>query len=135
MKGLPVIGERPSPRPRLPVGNTPSPYTYAPDLNTEAGRLEAAVVKALRTVYDPELPVSVFDLGLIYAVDVDDDGNVALRMTLTAPNCPVAQALPEQVRQAAAGVEGVKHATIDVVWDPPWSQFMMSEAARLELNL
>ena len=98
--------------------------------------LERRVIAALRTVYDPELPVNIYDLGLIYGLDVDDaEGKVQIRMTLTAPGCPVAQTFPATVEDAVEAVEGVHEARVDLVWEPPWSQDRMSEAARLELGL
>jgi FeS assembly SUF system protein len=98
--------------------------------------LEGSVIAALRTVYDPELPVNIYDLGLIYGLDVDDaEGKVKIRMTLTAPGCPVAQTFPATVEDAVEAVEGVHEARVDLVWEPPWSQDRMSEAARLELGL
>lgn len=123
------------PMPVLAEGTAERPYRFAPDLSTEKGQLEDRVVKALESIYDPEIPVNIFELGLIYGVDIDDDNNVHVRMTLTAPNCPVAQSLPEDVRQAAAGAWGANQATVEVVWDPPWNRGMMTEEARLELNL
>lgn len=121
--------------PVLPHGTAERPYRHAPDLGTPEGRLEAAVVGSCKTIRDPEIPVNIFELGLIYGVEAKSDGSVHIRMTLTAPNCPVAQSLPEEVRQAAASVDGVTQASIEVVWEPPWNRGMMSEAARLELNL
>ena len=97
--------------------------------------LQQQVTAALRTIYDPELPVNIYDLGLIYALDVDADGFVDIRMTLTAPGCPVAQTFPAQVEQTVAEVEGVTGAHVEIVWDPPWDQSRMSEAARLQLGL
>lgn len=93
------------------------------------------IVDALRTVYDPELPVNIYDLGLVYDVIVDRHGVAGVRMTLTAPACPAAQVLPGQVRDVVRGVEGVTDARVQVVWDPPWSRDRMSEAARLELGM
>lgn len=121
--------------PPLPEGSAERPYDPEPDLSTESGRLEAAIIDAISEVFDPELPVNVFDLGLIYGIDIDEEKNIAISMTLTAPNCPVAQVLPEEVRETAAKVEGVQSATIDITWDPPWNKGMMSEAAMLEMNL
>jgi FeS assembly SUF system protein len=97
--------------------------------------LRRHVVAALRTIYDPELPVNIYDLGLIYALDVGADGRVGIRMTLTAPGCPVAQSFPTQVEHTVAEVEGVTSAHVEVVWDPPWDQSRMTEAARLQLGL
>lgn len=97
--------------------------------------LEARVVAALRTVYDPEIPVNIYDLGLIYGLDVDESGDVQLRMTLTAPGCPVAQTFPATVAAAVEAVDGVRRADVELVWEPPWSRERMSEAARLELGI
>jgi FeS assembly SUF system protein len=97
--------------------------------------LKRRVIVALRTIYDPELPVNIYDLGLIYNLDIDADGQAELRMTLTAPGCPVAQSFPAQVEQTVAEVEGVTRAHVEIVWDPPWDQSRMSEAARLQLGL
>jgi len=97
-------------------------------------QIRSALVDVLKTVYDPEIPVDIWELGLIYDLDVDDDGAVSIRMTLTSPMCPVAETLPPEVEAKARGVEGVSDVKLDVVWDPPWSPSMMSEAARLELN-
>lgn len=93
------------------------------------------VVEALRGCYDPELPVNIYDLGLVYAVDVGDDGGVHIDMTLTSPACPVAESLPPEVEARVAAVPGVTSARVDVVWDPPWGPERMSEAALLELGL
>jgi FeS assembly SUF system protein len=89
----------------------------------------------MRSVYDPEIPVNIFDLGLIYAIDVSESGAVAVRMTLTAPGCPVAGTLPNEIRRKVEGVEGVTSAAVELVWNPPWHKGMMSEAALLELGL
>ena len=102
----------------------------------EAAGLRGSVIEALRTVYDPEIPVNIYDLGLIYGLDVDEaGGTVAIRMTLTAPGCPVAQTFPATVEQAVRRVAEVREAHVELVWDPPWSRERMSEAARLELGL
>lgn len=97
--------------------------------------VQAAIVEALKEIYDPEIPVDIYELGLIYDVDVFADRHVEIRMTLTSPNCPAAQSLPGEVELKAAGVGGVRHALVDIVWDPPWSPERMSEEARLELNI
>lgn len=102
---------------------------------TDRADLEKQVVEALRTCYDPEIPVNVYELGLIYGVEIDEGGAVAVRMTLTAPNCPAAQELPAQVEAAVAAVPGVTAARVEVVFDPPWESCMMSEAARLQLGM
>jgi FeS assembly SUF system protein len=96
--------------------------------------LHARVVEALKTVYDPEIPVNIYELGLIYDVQVTSEGDVLVRMTLTAPNCPVAEILPNQVRQKILGIDGVTSAKIDLVFDPPWDRDKMSTAAKLTLG-
>lgn len=97
--------------------------------------LEAEIVKTLKTIYDPEIPVNIYDLGLIYAIDVDDDHKVEIKMTLTAPNCPIADQLLDEVHEKMNAVEGVKEAKINLVFDPPWDKSMMSEEAMLDLGL
>lgn len=98
--------------------------------------LEGRIVAALRTVYDPEIPVDIYELGLIYGIDINDDGKrAAIAMTLTAPGCPVAGEMPRQVEHAVRGmVPELEEVTVELVWDPPWDKDMMSEAARLELG-
>jgi FeS assembly SUF system protein len=96
---------------------------------------EDAVIGAISTVYDPEIPVDIYQLGLIYAVEIEDDGKVKVEMTLTTPSCPSAQELPSQVEDAVRGVDGVTDVLVEVVWDPPWDQSRMSEDARLALNM
>lgn len=96
---------------------------------------EDAVIEAIATVHDPEIPVNIYELGLIYAIDLYDDGRVRIEMTLTAPNCPSAQELPVQVKEAVEKVPGVKSAEVEVVWDPPWDMSRMSDEARLALNM
>jgi len=93
------------------------------------------IVQQLKTVFDPEIPVDIYELGLIYKVKVEEDGNVAIRMTLTSPMCPAAEELPPEVESKARGVEGVSAVALDLVWDPPWNPGMMSEAAKLELGM
>ena len=97
--------------------------------------LRALVLDALSTVYDPEIPVNIKELGLIYDVIVDKDARVGVRMTLTAPACPAAQSLPVEVKQKAGAVPGVSSAKVEIVWDPPWDKDRMSEAAKLQLGL
>jgi FeS assembly SUF system protein len=94
-----------------------------------------AVVTMLKTVFDPEIPVDIYELGLIYAVEIADDGKVKVEMTLTTPSCPSAQELPSQVEEAVRMVPGVTDVEVEVVWDPPWDQSRMSEDARLALNM
>ncbi len=93
------------------------------------------IIAVLKTVYDPEIPVDIYELGLIYAVEVDDRCDVAIEMTLTTPMCPVAEILPQEVEAKVRAVEGVSTVKLELVWEPPWSVEKMSEAARLELNL
>src|SRR5262245_20520985 len=93
------------------------------------------VIEALKTVYDPEIPVNIFEMGLIYDVLVDASGQVGVKMTLTAPACPAAQSLPVEVRDKARGVEGVTDAKVEIVWDPPWTKDRMSDAAKLALGM
>ncbi|MGA2113613.1 MAG: SUF system Fe-S cluster assembly protein [Bryobacteraceae bacterium] len=97
--------------------------------------LESQIVAALKRVYDPEMPVNVYDLGLIYGIRVEADGRVAIRMTLTAPNCPVAGSLPAEVERAARAVPGVADVKVELSFDPPWSKNSMSEAAKLALGI
>jgi FeS assembly SUF system protein len=108
--------------------------------NTELSTVEQGViyhqaVDAIRTCYDPEIPVNIYELGLIYDVKVALDGGVLVIMTLTTPHCPAAQTLPKEVENKVRAVPGVTDARVQVVWDPPWNQSMMSEAARLELGM
>jgi FeS assembly SUF system protein len=93
------------------------------------------IVQQLKTVFDPEIPVDIYELGLIYKVKLDEDGSVAIRMTLTSPMCPAAEELPPEVESKARSVPGVSSVTLDLVWDPPWNPGMMSEAAKLELGM
>ena len=96
--------------------------------------LKKSIVKALRQVHDPEIPVNIYDLGLIYDLDMRDDGVVGVRMTLTSPNCPVAEQIPGQVQRAVESVDGVRTAEVELVWEPPWTPDRMTEAAKLELE-
>ncbi len=96
--------------------------------------IEGDVIEALRTIYDPEIPVNIYDMGLIYAIDVSDDGVVKVDMTLTAPGCPVAVSLPIDVKERLLHVRGVADVVVEVVWDPPWTPDRMSEEAKLELG-
>ena len=101
----------------------------------ELDRITDDMVQALKTVYDPEIPVDIFELGLIYKIDIDDDRNVAIDMTLTAPGCPVAGDMPGWVENAAGTVEGVQDVKVNLVFDPPWDPSRMSEEARGALNM
>ena len=102
---------------------------------TEVDALGDRVVEALRTVYDPEIPVNIVDLGLVYKIDVDDHNAVHVDMTLTSPMCPVAETLPEEVKTKIEAIDGVTAAAVNVVWDPPWNPSMMTEEAQLELGI
>ena len=99
------------------------------------GDLYEAVIAALKDIFDPEIPVNIYDLGLIYGVDVADDGGVAVTMTLTTPHCPVAESMPGEVELRVGAVPGVRDAEVNLVWDPPWDPAKMSDEARLELGM
>lgn len=96
--------------------------------------LEIPIITAIKTIYDPEIPVDIYELGLIYEVKIDKEKNVKVIMTLTSPNCPEAETIPQQVKDKVAGVEGVKEVEVEIVFDPPWTKDMMSEEAMLELG-
>ena len=102
--------------------------------DTEVQRITSDLIGALKTVYDPEIPVDIYELGLIYKVDLDDDRNLTIDMTLTAPGCPVAGEMPSWVENAARGVEGIQDVTVNMVFDPPWDASRMSEEAQVALN-
>jgi len=99
------------------------------------GALYDGVISALKEIYDPEIPVNIYELGLIYGVDVDDDGDVTVTMTLTTPHCPVAESMPGEVELRVGAVPGVRDAEVNLVWDPPWDPAKMSDEARLELGM
>jgi FeS assembly SUF system protein len=101
---------------------------------TDTAALEPRIVEALKTVYDPEIPVDIWELGLIYSIDIEDDGSVGVKMTLTAPACPAAGELPGEVERAVRSVPGVTAATVDLVWEPAWNKDMMSDVAKLKLG-
>src|SRR5215470_8086527 len=114
-------------------GGTPVPDSaLSPE---ELEQLTADIVAALKTVYDPEIPADIYELGLIYKIDIDDDRNVAIVMTLTAPGCPVAGEMPQWVENAVASVAGVGQVKVTLTFDPPWDQSRMSDEARLALNM
>lgn len=123
--------------------NDPTPPTHTawtPDGEiaanaTEAKPTEEALIAAIGNVYDPEIPVNVYELGLIYTIDIHDDGRVKVEMTLTAPACPSAQELPVQVQEAVMSVPGVIDCEVETVWDPPWDPSRMTDEARLQLNM
>lgn len=105
-------------------------------MNTfETMALEEKAIEVIRSCYDPEIPVNIYELGLIYEVKVDPSGVVDIKMTLTAPSCPAAQSLPIEVESKVGSVDGVSDVHVEVVWDPPWEPSMMSEAAKLQLNM
>ena len=106
--------------------------TASPD---GSGPDESRIVDALRTVFDPEIPVSIYELGLIYVIDIQPGGKVDIKMTLTAPGCPVAGEMPGMVERAVSVVDGVEDVSVELVWSPPWDPSRMSEAARLELGM
>jgi FeS assembly SUF system protein len=118
------------------AAETPGAAVASPALPAdETARLTDEIVTALKTVYDPEIPADIYELGLIYKVDIDDDRAVKIDMTLTTPNCPAAADLPRQVENAVAGVPGVREAKVTIVWDPPWDPSRMSDEARAVLNM
>jgi FeS assembly SUF system protein len=116
-----------------------APLENAPPTSAEAGAaepsIEDGIVEALKTVYDPEIPVNIYEMGLIYDLNVEPGGRVQIKMTLTSPGCPVAGSLPGEVRDRVETVPGVAGAEVEVVWDPVWNPSMMSEAARLQLGM
>lgn len=135
----------------LPPPSSPPPRSTGPGSKwpfaepTEAERaamvemppadLREAVIDVLLTIYDPEIPVNIYDLGLVYAVDVGSDKAVTIRMTLTSPACPVAESLPPEVEQKVRCVPGIGPVKVDLVWEPPWGKHLLSEAARLQLGM
>ena len=106
-----------------------------PDLAGPGGDLQAAVIEALKSIYDPEIPVDIYALGLIYGVEVSEDGDAIIPMTLTTPNCPVAESMPGEVEMRVAAVPGIAFADVNLVWDPPWDPQKMSDDAKLELGM
>jgi FeS assembly SUF system protein len=103
--------------------------------NIDTVELGEKIVKVLKSIFDPEIPVDIYELGLIYDVQVENDNHAKIKMTLTTPNCPVAESLPKEVKEGAMQVDGIDNVDLELVWDPPWNKDMMSEAAKLELNL
>ena len=93
------------------------------------------IIEEIRKIYDPELPVNIYELGLIYDIQVENEKSAKIKMTLTTPNCPVAESLPKEVKEGVLQVEGIEEVDLELVWDPPWNKDMMSEAAKLELSL
>ena len=97
--------------------------------------LKEQIINEIKKIYDPEIPVNIYELGLIYDINVDKDNKVKIKMTLTTPNCPVAESFPKEVKDSVKEIKDVNDVELDLVWDPPWNKSMMSEAAKLELNL
>jgi len=104
-------------------------------MGTEFLELETKIIEVIKTIFDPEIPVNIYDLGLIYEIDVDDEGKARVVMTLTSPNCPVAESLPEEVHDKVAEIDGITHVDLNLTFDPPWTKDMLSEEALLELGL
>jgi len=120
----------------LPSGDADHPVPGAMGAApSSADALRERIIDTLKTCYDPEIPVDIYELGLVYSVEVEPSGSVAIKMTLTSPMCPVAGSLPPEVETKVREVPGVTEARVDVVWDPPWEPRMMSEVARLKLNM
>lgn len=134
MTDVPEIDEsKIAPAPAIPENRiTPTVSGELPEAEVE--RITSDLIGALKTVYDPEIPVDIYELGLIYKVDLDDDRNLVIDMTLTAPGCPVAGEMPGWVENAARGVEGIQDVTVNMVFDPPWDATRMSEEAQVALN-
>jgi FeS assembly SUF system protein len=130
MKPLPVIQTPTSPQPAS--SNETTGMIGDPE---QTSALRPRILEALSTIFDPEIPVNIYELGLIYDVIVDQSSSVGIRMTLTAPACPAAQSLPIEVRNAVARIPGVTAVKVDIVWDPPWDRDRMSDAAKLQLGL
>ena len=145
-----VDGVAPPPRARVEDAETPTEklgrkkdylegfLAQKPQADNPAapgGALYESVIDALKEIFDPEIPVNIYDLGLIYGVDVSEDGDVAIAMTLTTPHCPVAESMPGEVELRAGAVPGVRDAQVNLVWDPPWDPSKMSDEARLELGM
>jgi len=130
MKPLPMA---PTPAPESPAATEETAGLVADAARTEA--LKPAIIDAIRTVFDPEIPVNIYELGLIYDVFVDASGIAAVRMTLTAPGCPAAQSLPVEVARKVREVPGVTDSKVDVVWEPAWTKDRMSDVARLQLGM
>ena len=97
--------------------------------------LKEQIIEEIKKIYDPEIPVNIYELGLIYDIIIDDENNVKIDMTLTSPNCPVAESLPNEVKNSVKEIKEVKDVDLNLVWDPPWDKSMMTESAKLELNL
>jgi FeS assembly SUF system protein len=134
---LPVNSAPPTPGVRPPTDAADGGPAKPPEIISaiEDSVMEADIIEKLRTIYDPEIPVNIYDLGLIYRVEISPEKDVTVDMTLTAPGCPVAGTMPPQVQQAVASVEGIKSAKVNLVWEPAWTKDRMSEAAKLQLGM
>ena len=121
---------------RRPMANDATPLEGAPLIKPSSTDhpLYESIVEAVRSVYDPEIPVNIYDLGLVYTIDISDEADVSVAMTLTAPGCPVAGEMPGWVADAVEPLPGVKHVNVELVWEPPWGMDMMSDEAKLELG-
>ncbi|WP_439183962.1 iron-sulfur cluster assembly protein [Carboxylicivirga taeanensis] len=104
-------------------------------MGNEFLQLEGEIIKVIKTIFDPEIPVNIYDLGLIYEIDVNEEGKARVVMTLTSPNCPVAESLPEEVHEKVAAIDGISSVDLNLTFDPPWTKDMLSEEALLELGL
>jgi FeS assembly SUF system protein len=131
-KPAPAPATAPAEAPLAPTADAVKPSALPQD---EIARMTDDIIAALKTVYDPEIPSDIYELGLIYKIDIADDRAVAIEMTLTTPNCPSAQELPTMVENAAASVPGVGEVKVNIVWDPPWDPSRMSDEARAVLNM
>jgi FeS assembly SUF system protein len=118
-----------------PAATPSTPSAQADTPSDDIARMTDDIVQALKTVYDPEIPADIYELGLVYKIDIADDRGVKVDMTLTTPNCPSAQELPMMVENAVASVPGVREVKVEVVWDPPWDPSRMSDEARVVLNM
>jgi FeS assembly SUF system protein len=123
----------PAPPVSVPPPDAPTPATASGPI--DISDMQEKVVEVLRTCFDPEVPVNIYELGLVYGIDVEESGDVAIRMTLTSPACPVAGSLPPEVQAKVQRVPGVRSARVEIVWDPPWTPERMSEAARVQLGM
>ena len=117
------------------IGKIPEIQPWLEEIETDGRANENSIWEAMKTCYDPEIPVNIYELGLIYKIEIDEKNKVNIDMTLTSPNCPVAESLPKDVKTNIMKVEGVSDVNLNLVWDPPWNKDKMSEAAKLELNL
>jgi FeS assembly SUF system protein len=129
-----IAAEAPAAAPEVTEGNRIVPNVAESIPPDEVARITSDLIGVLKTVYDPEIPVDIYELGLIYKVDLDDNRNLTIDMTLTAPGCPVAGEMPGWVENAARSVEGIQDVTVNMVYDPPWDQSRMSEEAQVALN-